>query len=215
MHIFCLVTSLGLFVASVSASFRYGQQFPRQGPAGDSVMLPHWEISYYAENYKPVCGVSFETEGDMYWSNSAECALAMRVFQSSPDRVQVYDTRGAVTNSEFGGGSELCLCFAVQFLPKPGRGLDICLAVGSAGQVMIRDGVGVGIQSPQTNTAKLLPPCGATQQSPENSPTPTPAGNAVPRIGGIASEASIRLATWLPSMAAAAGAILGVFLTLF
>ena len=205
-HSLYLVAFLCLLTSTASASFRYGQKFPREGPAGDSSMLPQWEISYYAKDYKPICGVSYETEGDTYWSNSPECEPAMVEFQSSDDSVQVYDKDGAVTDSEFGGGSELCLCFAVQFLPNPGRGLDICLAVGSAGDVMIRDEVGVGIQSPQANTAKLLPPCGPTQTATQT-PTPTarvPSTGQVP-FGAIPkNEANNRLATWQLGMGVAA-----------
>ena len=213
MQIVRRIASPALFAACVSAATRDGQQFPRQGTAGDSVMLPQWEISYSAENFKPVCGVSYEKEGDEYWSNSPECAPAMRAFHSSADRVQVYDTGGTVTTKEFGGGSELCLCFAVQFLPKPGKGLDICLAVGPEGQVLVRDGVGVGIQSPQDNQAKLLPPCGAASQTAGNTaaPTPQPTSNRDPRVGPIPGEANTRLAAWVPSMGVVAGAILASF----
>lgn len=136
-------------------------------------MFPQWEISYQALDYKPVCGVSAEKEGSDYWSNSPECEPAMATFNSSAGQAQKYDTSGIVSADAIGRGTRLCLCYTVWYTPKAGQLLDICLLVGSAGQVLISKGVAVGLQSPETNRAKALPQCKDYQPA-ASSPAPGP-----------------------------------------
>jgi hypothetical protein len=96
-------------------------------------------------------------EGGDYWSNSIECEPAMARLNSTSAQVGVFDESGVETKKAFGTGEQLCMCYGVEH--TTGRYLDICLLVGTAGEIRVRHGVAIGIQSPELNGSKMLPQC--------------------------------------------------------
>ena len=134
--------------------------FVRNGPAGTSE-FPQWELSYYAVDYKPVCGLSLEKEGSDFWSNCYECEPAMFAFNSSTaldTQVQVYDTTGSITSTELAGGQTLCLCYALLHAAD-NVVLDICMLFGPNAEIAVRSGpVAAGVQGPDIRKTPL-PSC--------------------------------------------------------
>jgi len=94
----------------------------------------------------------------------------MASFNGSDLQVGMYDTAGGHSNTAVGKGTPLCMCFAVEYTPKEGHILDICLLVGKNGESILRKAflssdVAVGIQNPERNKNKLLPHCKDTDLS--------------------------------------------------
>jgi hypothetical protein len=149
-----------------------GPKFIKDGAAGSQ--LKQWEISYYAKDYLPICGISMETEGSLYWSNSIECEPAMVAYNSTSVQVGVYDLSGVQSTKAFGIGEQLCMCFGLQHTSE--ALLDICLLVGMAAEIRERRWslsglVAVGIQNPESDSAKMLPQCTSSSTSSAGSHT--------------------------------------------
>ncbi|KAK3381000.1 hypothetical protein B0H63DRAFT_560790 [Podospora didyma] len=193
-----------LVAAQSTTSIQTGSPLPTNGFV-DTSLLPKWEISYQTavDSYLPVCGESFEIEGDDYWSNSPECRPALTSFQSSASatamlKVQVYNTSGAVTTDPIGNGrARSCLCFAVVFTPEDDSALDLCLLISPAGEVMIKNGVAVGLQAPEDDLSRTLPRC-KDYRGPESG-----GGSG----GGLSQQAVIALAVSVPVAVVAMGTL--------
>ncbi|KAF1982118.1 hypothetical protein K402DRAFT_467011 [Aulographum hederae CBS 113979] len=145
-------------VQIASSQTTSGYFFSRNGPGPTRSQLAQWELNFSLSDYLPVCGNSYEYEGYDYWSNCEACEPAMAAFNASSLSVQIYDTAGR-PNAQVAGGDQSCMCFTVEYTPREGIFLDICLLVGRAGEIMWLDDVGAGIQSPHSNEAKALPRC--------------------------------------------------------
>jgi hypothetical protein len=160
VHLFlALLQLMQLGLAQLSESSP-GTQLVRNGPAGTD-QFPSWELSYYAANYRPICGLSFEAEGFYYWSNSGECEPAMSTFNVTMDSFAMYDTSGIKrrgnSEDEIASGSALCYCFTL--LTPQNVMMNICFLIGGGGEVRLKAGVAVGVFDPSSVSEKALPLC--------------------------------------------------------
>lgn len=95
----------------------------------------------------------------------------MSRFSKTATSVSTFDTSGIEIKPVLGGGTQFCMCYTVAH--TTGSYLDICLLIGANAGIRIRDGVAVGILSPQSNSKKALPQCNDVDTASYISATPT------------------------------------------
>ena len=131
---------------------------PANGAA--TAIIGYGTTNYQAIRYEPLCG----TLDDHYTNpiSIGHCSAAMQVYSNNTkDTVALYDETGVRLNGAIvGGGTDLCMCFALSTTSQPA---DLCWWISGDGQADVwwnlqLDHIVGGALRP--GAAKSLPHCG-------------------------------------------------------